>query len=119
MLKRLANLKILVSLFLVCAAPALLLFDRRETGAADVLNVSDLTYGKIDVNGDGKCTYGDDWVVDFLLQRSPTHLQNALKEAAIKDNDVVDLSSYLLKVDARSVMAARQRNAAASSIQEK
>jgi hypothetical protein len=69
--------------------------------AARGLRVSDLTYGKIDADGDGKCTLVDDWIVEQLLANSPHHIAKALTEAELQPDGVVDLSAYLLTVDGK------------------
>ena len=66
-----------------------------STAAGGTLQLSDLTYGSIDCDGDGKCTPGDDWFVQEALEKYPHHIDEALKAAKRNKNGTIDLSPYL------------------------
>ena len=64
-------------------------------GRANHVMVSDLRYGKVDVDGDGTCTSVDDAVLDWLLENCPHHVEKALLSAEMNENLEVDISKYL------------------------
>jgi len=59
------------------------------------LDVSDLTYGGIDADGDGKYTMADDWIVEWLVTNEYQHLEKAVKSANVNADGGVDVSPYL------------------------
>ncbi len=76
---------------------------------AQQLTLEDLAYGAVDVDGDGRYTRGDDYVVEQLLIRAPHHLTEALKTARIHPDGGIDLSPYLLSITAEKIEAERAR----------
>lgn len=67
------------------------------------LTISELTYGKIDVDGDGRYTAGDDHWVALALQRWPEALESALKDAKKNQDGGADLSPFLKTIRHRAV----------------
>lgn len=72
------------------------------------LGVSDLVYGRIDVDGDGECTPGDDFWVYMALEHWPDALEKALRDAKMREDGSVDLSPYLRSVDHLRIEAAKR-----------
>lgn len=90
----------------ICAASALGWALCSPGHASTGLRISDLTYGAIDIDNDGKYTLGDDYVVEFLWQNARHHLTAALETAVVNPDGGVNLSSYILSISADSVNAA-------------
>ena len=72
------------------------------------IEISELTYGAVDVNGDGKYEAGDDWVLEFLVNEAPQHLSRALEAAEVLPDGGVDLSPYLKTIDADTIRTQRE-----------
>ena len=77
--------------------------------ASEGVQLSDLTYGAIDSDGDGRYTFGDDWVVEWLLNNQPSTLDEALQSAVVKGDGGVDISAHLRGFTADSIEAKRPR----------
>ncbi|MGQ9591854.1 MAG: hypothetical protein ACUVYA_16360 [Planctomycetota bacterium] len=75
------------------------------------LKVSDLVYGKIDVDGDGQYAFGDDFWVYTAIERWPEALEKALRQAKMRDDGGVDLSPYLRSVNHLTIEAAKRAGA--------
>ena len=76
--------------------------------AGERLSISDLTYGEIDADGDGACTFGDDLLVEWLVENSPSTLRKALRRCRVRRNGEVDLSPYLMTIDHVGIEAAKE-----------
>jgi len=90
-------------------AAGLVVWSLVPSGHADAgLQRSDLVYGRIDVDGDGEYTSGDDWFVSFALREFPDHIDNALKSATRRADGGIDLSEHLQKVSRDEFERARR-----------
>ena len=97
------------TLVLVNLLAAVWLSSLLSTGyAGGRLSISDLTYGEIDADGDGACTFGDDLLVEWFVENSPSTLRKALRTCRVRRNGDVDLSPHLKTVNHRSIEAAKE-----------
>lgn len=85
------------------------LYSSSESQASPGLQVWDLTYGSIDCDGDGRCTPGDDWLVEWPVSHAPRVLEIALKSAVVRDDGTVDLSPHLRTYTAEKIEAQRSK----------
>jgi hypothetical protein len=72
------------------------------------LGVSDLTYGKVDMDGDGRCTYGDDYVLQWLVENNYSILESALPSAKTNAEGIVDLGAFFSAFTATPNVSAEQ-----------
>ncbi len=85
------------------------LYSSSQSQASQGLQISDLTYGAIDCDGDGRCTFGDDWLVEWLAYHASEVLDAALKSAVVRENGAVDLSAHLRTYTAERIEAQRSK----------
>ena len=86
----------LVGLILANLAALCFLLSVLSTGQATQLTIDDLSYGAIDLDGDGSYSIGDDRVVEWYLDNRPEALEESLKTARVNTDGGVDLSSYFM-----------------------
>jgi hypothetical protein len=94
-----ANILALVYLLSICSA-----------GQAAQLSLSDLSYGAVDLNGDGQCEVAEDEALEKLLERYPGVIEAALQFAKVKADGTVDLSPYLMQFGLKDGVITLYRN---------
>jgi hypothetical protein len=88
---------LITTLALANIVALVVLFSILSTGHATQLTFDDLSYGAMDVDGDGRYTEGDDSQVEWILQNQPAVLKEALKTAKLNQDGGVDLSPFLMQ----------------------